>query len=84
MTAYAYYRGLTEVLLGGIRGIGACFGVAATFVFPVLVSRLGVVRTGLVSIVTQVRLQRRWCQRLLLWFLDFRTLHQCAYLFSTV
>lgn len=55
MTAYAYYRGMTEVLLGAIRGIGACFGVAATFVFPVLVRRIGVVRTGFVSIVTQVR-----------------------------
>ena len=54
MTAYAYYRGMSEALLGSVRGIGAVFGVASTFAFPHVVRRLGLVKTGMVSICLQL------------------------------
>jgi iron-regulated transporter 1 len=34
MTAYIYYRGLSEAVIGTVRGLGAVFGISATLVFP--------------------------------------------------
>ena len=39
MTAYTYYRGVSEATLGAVRGVGAIFGISATFVFPYLEKR---------------------------------------------
>ena len=41
-TAYCFYRGMSEAMLGGLRGVGAVFGIGATFLFPPLHSRSGV------------------------------------------
>eukprot|EP00730_Choanoeca_flexa_P001426 TRINITY_DN10629_c0_g1_i3.p1 TRINITY_DN10629_c0_g1~~TRINITY_DN10629_c0_g1_i3.p1 ORF type:complete len:568 (+),score=115.56 TRINITY_DN10629_c0_g1_i3:107-1810(+) len=54
MTAYTYYRGVSEATLGAVRGLGAVFGISATFVFPYLERRYGLARTGLLAIWTQV------------------------------
>jgi iron-regulated transporter 1 len=54
MTAYAYSRGMTEATLGGLRGVGAVFGITATFIFAPLQGRVGLARTGLFAIWAQL------------------------------
>eukprot|EP00052_Salpingoeca_macrocollata_P023777 m.210051 g.210051 ORF g.210051 m.210051 type:complete len:585 (+) comp22103_c0_seq3:502-2256(+) len=54
MTAYAYYRGISEAVLSAGRGVGAVFGIGATFLFSVVQNRLGLVKTGAVSIIAQL------------------------------
>ena len=49
MTAFLKWAGMPEALLGFARGIGAVFGVTATFVFPCFRARFGVDKTGMVS-----------------------------------
>lgn len=52
-TGYAYTQHLSESLLSIIRGVGSLFGIIATFVFPPMRTRLGLVRTGLFSMSLQ-------------------------------
>ncbi|EDQ86809.1 uncharacterized protein MONBRDRAFT_33674 [Monosiga brevicollis MX1] len=56
MTAYAYYRGMSEVVVGVSRGIGAAFGISATVCYPFFVKRYGLVKTGFIAIWTQSQL----------------------------
>lgn len=39
MVAYSYYRGVSAAALGGVRGVGAVFGISATLIFPYLTKR---------------------------------------------
>eukprot|EP00056_Hartaetosiga_gracilis_P017971 m.245606 g.245606 ORF g.245606 m.245606 type:complete len:127 (+) comp62786_c0_seq1:261-641(+) len=50
MSAYCFYRGMSEALLGSLRAVGAIFGILSTVAFPHLRERLGLVKTGLMSI----------------------------------
>eukprot|EP00047_Mylnosiga_fluctuans_P024533 m.163286 g.163286 ORF g.163286 m.163286 type:complete len:533 (+) comp9876_c0_seq8:24-1622(+) len=54
MTAYLYYRGISESLLSVARGAGAITGVGATFIFPPLQRRLGLTRTGSLASILQL------------------------------
>ena len=53
-TGYAYTQHLSESLLSILRGAGAVFGISATFLYPRLRRRVGLVRTGLFSTSYQV------------------------------
>ncbi|EDO43654.1 predicted protein, partial [Nematostella vectensis] len=52
-TGYLYTQNLSESLLSILRGVGALFGIAATFVFPKLRDSIGLVRSGLFSMSAQ-------------------------------
>eukprot|EP00053_Salpingoeca_punica_P015096 m.138064 g.138064 ORF g.138064 m.138064 type:complete len:639 (+) comp16624_c0_seq1:173-2089(+) len=54
MTGYAYYRGLSEAILSVGRGFGAAFGIGATFLFAPVRRVLGLVNTGVFSIMAQL------------------------------
>lgn len=54
MTAYANHRGMSEAALSIARGAGALFGLIATFLYPRLHRRMGVVKTGVLSIWAQL------------------------------
>ncbi|KAJ4847858.1 hypothetical protein Tsubulata_000206 [Turnera subulata] len=53
MTATLEWQGMPAFVIGIARGISAMVGIGATFVYPVLQSRISTLRTGLWSI---------WCQ----------------------
>ena len=46
---FAIEQGLTESILGILRGVGALFGVAGTLMFPILRKNCGIERTGLIT-----------------------------------
>ncbi len=46
-------QGLSEVILGVLNGFGSIFGVIGTFIYPVLVKRTGLVRTGVIGFWSQ-------------------------------
>lgn len=52
-TGYAYTQHLSESLLSILRGVGAVFGISATFLYPRLRKKVGLVRTGLFSLSIQ-------------------------------
>ena len=52
-TGYAYTQHLSESLLSILRGVGSFFGILATFLFPPMRNRIGLVRTGLFSMSGQ-------------------------------
>lgn len=54
MTAYAYSRGMREATLGGLRGVGAVFGIAATFCSSFFQRRIGLARTALLATWSQL------------------------------
>lgn len=53
-TAYAYNQCFSELLVGIMMGAGAITGISATFLFPILQRKIGLVRTGLFSSGTQI------------------------------
>ncbi|KAK6164789.1 hypothetical protein DH2020_001653 [Rehmannia glutinosa] len=53
MTAALEWQGIPAYVIGIARGIGATVGIAATFLYPVLQSRISTLRTGLWSIWSQ-------------------------------
>lgn len=53
MTASLEWQGIPAFVIGIARGISAVVGIAATFVYPVLQSRISTLRTGLWSIWSQ-------------------------------
>ncbi|XP_051131315.1 solute carrier family 40 member 2-like isoform X2 [Andrographis paniculata] len=53
MTASLEWQGVATYVIGIGRGVSAIMGIAATFVYPVLESRIGTLRTGLWSIWSQ-------------------------------
>lgn len=55
MTATLEWKGIPAYVIGIARGIGAIVGILATFLYPVLHSRISTIRIGLWSIWTQ------WC-----------------------
>ncbi|GFY83849.1 iron regulated 1 [Actinidia rufa] len=50
MTAALEWEGIPAYVIGIARGVGAIIGIAATFLFPILQSRLSTLRTGIWSI----------------------------------
>ena len=46
---FAIEQGLTESILGILRGVGALFGVAGTLMFPILRKNCGIEKTGLIT-----------------------------------
>lgn len=52
-TGYAYTQHLSESVLSILRAVGALFGISATFVYPRMRKKVGLVRTGLFSTVIQ-------------------------------
>lgn len=53
MTAALEWEGIPAYIIGIGRGISATIGIAATFVYPILQSRISILRTGLWSIWSQ-------------------------------
>jgi hypothetical protein len=47
--AYVIEQGLSEVVLGILNGLGSIFGIIGTLVYPILVKRTGLVRTGVIG-----------------------------------
>ncbi|UJR25582.1 hypothetical protein I4U23_006926 [Adineta vaga] len=47
--AYVIDQGLSEVVLGGLNGLGSVIGVIGTFMYPVFVKHNGLVRTGVIG-----------------------------------
>jgi cyanate permease len=42
-------QGLSEVVLGILNGVGSVVGIIGTLVYPILVKRTGLVRTGVIG-----------------------------------
>lgn len=53
MTAALEWEGIPAYIIGIARGISAIIGIAATFAYPVLESRISTLRTGLWSVWSQ-------------------------------
>ncbi|KAL3617433.1 hypothetical protein CASFOL_037754 [Castilleja foliolosa] len=53
MTAALEWEGIPAYVIGIARGINAIVGIAATFLYPILQSRISTLRTGLWSIWSQ-------------------------------
>lgn len=53
MTATLEWEGIPAFVIGIARGVSATVGIAATFLYPVLQSRISTLRTGLWSIWSQ-------------------------------
>ncbi|XP_064638843.1 solute carrier family 40 protein member 1-like isoform X2 [Lineus longissimus] len=53
-TGYAYSQGMTESVLGIMMALGAIAGILGTFNFQFLRGQVGLVRTGLISLVLEV------------------------------
>ncbi|KAL7095201.1 hypothetical protein ACP275_10G009200 [Erythranthe tilingii] len=53
MTAALEWQGIPAYVIGIARGISATVGIAATFLYPVLQSRMSTLRTGIWSIWSQ-------------------------------
>eukprot|EP00258_Populus_trichocarpa_P020300 XP_006388038.2 solute carrier family 40 member 2 [Populus trichocarpa] len=53
MTAALEWEGIPAYVIGIARGISAMIGIAATVVYPILQSRISILRTGLWSIWSQ-------------------------------
>ncbi|XP_059174754.1 solute carrier family 40 member 1-like [Physella acuta] len=51
---YATSQGLDESLLGTLMGVGAGFGIIATFTYPYIVRRVGLPYTGVMALGLQV------------------------------
>eukprot|EP00051_Salpingoeca_urceolata_P019659 m.289759 g.289759 ORF g.289759 m.289759 type:complete len:455 (-) comp19461_c1_seq18:551-1915(-) len=54
MTGYTYYRGMSEVVLGSTRGVGAIFGIGATMASSRLIERFGLVPSGMIGVWAQL------------------------------
>jgi len=54
MTAFLNWKGMSEAELSIYRGLGAVSGVAATFAFPTLQTRVGLDVTGIIGIWFQL------------------------------
>lgn len=55
MTATLEWEGIPAYVIGIARGISAVIGIAATVAYPLLQSRISIIRTGLWSIWSQVQ-----------------------------
>ncbi|XP_028080004.1 solute carrier family 40 member 2 [Camellia sinensis] len=53
MTATLEWEGIPAYVIGIARGVSATIGIAATFLYPILQSRISTLRTGLWSIWSQ-------------------------------
>ncbi|EDV19239.1 uncharacterized protein TRIADDRAFT_1773, partial [Trichoplax adhaerens] len=53
-TGYIYARGISEGFVSLARAAGAIFGVLGTYIFQVLRNRMGLVKTGLISLLLQI------------------------------
>ncbi len=42
-------QGLSEIVLGILNGVGSVLGILGTLVYPILVKRTGLVRTGVIG-----------------------------------
>lgn len=54
MTATLQWEGIPTYIIGIARGVSATIGITATFLYPILQSRISTLRTGLWSIWSQV------------------------------
>jgi hypothetical protein len=54
ISGYAYSQGMTESVLGAMMALGAITGILGTFGFQFLRGKVGLVRTGLLSLVIEV------------------------------
>lgn len=52
-TGYIYTQNISESILSILRGAGSLFGILATFVFPLMRNKVGLVRSGLFSMSAQ-------------------------------
>ena len=53
-SAYAVTQGVSESILGILMGVSAVFGILGTFAYPVLRRRVGLMRTGIFALSSQV------------------------------
>ncbi|KAK4483822.1 hypothetical protein RD792_011029, partial [Penstemon davidsonii] len=61
MSAALEWEGIPAYVIGIARGISATFGIAATFLYPLLHSRISTLRTGLWSIWSQYNIMQWSC-----------------------
>ena len=52
--AFAITQGLSESVLGILMGVSAFFGILGTFMYPIMVMRVGLVRTGIMALSAEV------------------------------
>ena len=53
---FAVEQGLTESIVGILRGVGAVFGVTGTLIYPWLRKRFGLKITGVITFITDLSL----------------------------
>ena len=53
-SGFVYSQGLSEDLIGGLRGLAAFFGIIGTVLYPFCRRKFGLQRTGLYAIVIQI------------------------------
>lgn len=58
MTATLEWEGIPAYVIGIARGISAVIGIAATVLYPMLLSHISTIRTGLWSIWSQVQIHK--------------------------
>lgn len=49
ISAYIIEQKLSEAILGVCNAVGSVFGIVGTLVYPILVKRIGLVRTGVIG-----------------------------------
>lgn len=54
MTATLEWEGIPAYVIGIARGVSAAIGIAATYLYPIVQSRISTIRTGIWSIWSQV------------------------------
>ena len=54
LQGYIYARGITEGFVSLARAGGAAFGFLGTYIFQLLRPRIGLVKTGLISLLMQI------------------------------
>ena len=53
-SGFVYSQGLSEDLIGGLRGLAAFFGIIGTVLYPFCRRKFGLQRTGLYAIAIQI------------------------------
>ena len=51
---FVYSQGLSEDLIGGLRGAAAGMGIVGTIIYPILRRNVGLQRTGLYALTAQI------------------------------
>ena len=53
-SGFVYSQGLSEDVIGGLRGAAAFVGIIGTFLYPIIRRKVGLQRTGLYALAAQI------------------------------